>query len=253
MDKEFVNYLRKEEENAKMTGWDFSYIEGRYYSSDSDLPWDYASLVKKYVRSDDHILDMDTGGGEMVLSLGHDNSLISVTEGWKPNVEYCMEKLTPLGIKVYEVTDYSSMPFEDGSFHAVLNRHGSFDAEEVYRILKKGGYFITQQVGDDNDMELVKLLLPSNEKPYPGMNLAVQKKIFEDAGFETVEEGEVFAPIEFYDTGALVWFAKIIGWEFAGFSVDGCLDELMKAEEMIKRDGKVSGNIHRYMMVMKKN
>ena len=249
---EFRERLKREEEKAKMTGWDFSYIDGKYHSEDDNLPWDYKSLVQKYMTPTDTILDIDTGGGEFLLSLGHDNSLTTVTEGWAPNVEYCRKTLEPLGIKVYELTEYDNMPFSDGSFDIVINRHGSFDAGEIYRVLKKGGYFITQQVGEDNERELVKLLLPENEKPYPGMNLATQQKIFEEAGFTTVESGEVFLPIEFYDTGALVWFAKIIEWEFEGFSVDKCFDELTKVEETIRREGKVRGNIHRYMMVMRK-
>ncbi len=252
MMREFTERLKKEEQKASMTGWDFSYIDGKYHSSDDELPWDYKTLIKKYLRPTDTILDMDTGGGEFLLSLGHDPSLTAVTEGWKPNVEYCMEKLTPMGIRVYEMSDYENMPFEDESFDVILNRHGSFHAKEIYRVLKKGGYFITQQVGEDNDRELVGMLLPENEKPYPGMNLSEQKKIFEDAGFTAVEADETFLPIEFYDTGALVWFAKIIEWEFAGFSVDRCLDRLAEVENTIKREGKVAGNIHRYMMVLKK-
>ncbi len=243
---------QNEEDIAKMKGWDFSHIEGRYHSEDDNLPWDYKKLIEKYVKPTDKILDIDTGGGEFVLSLGHENSLLTVTEGWKPNVEFCMQKLSPLGISVYEMTDYSDMPFEDGSFDVIINRHGSFNAEEIFRVLKKDGYFITQQVGEDNEREIVELLLPGNEKPYPGMNLAVQKKVFEFAGFTTIEEGEAFLPIEFYDTAALVWFARIIEWEFAGFSVEKCFDELLKIDELIKTTGKISGNIHRYMLVMQK-
>ncbi len=45
------------------------------------------------------------------------------------------------------------------------------------RILKPGGIFITQQVGEDNDRELVELLLPGTPKTFPGNESegAVQK------------------------------------------------------------------------------
>ena len=42
---------------------------------------------------------------------------------------------------------------------------------------------------------------------------------FENAGFEILMSDEAYRPIEFYDVGALVWFAKIIQWEFVDFSV----------------------------------
>ncbi len=39
----------------------------------------------------------------------------------------------------------------------VINRHEDFYVKELYRILKKDGIFITQQVGEDNDRDLVEL------------------------------------------------------------------------------------------------
>ena len=38
------------------------------------------------------------------------------------------------------------LPFADNSFDLVLNRHDSYDVNEVRRVLKPGGYFITQDV-----------------------------------------------------------------------------------------------------------
>ena len=73
-----------------------------------------------------------------------------------------------------------------------------------------------------------------------------------DAGFSILEEGEVFRPIRFYDIGALVWFARIIEWEFPGFSVDSCLDRLTKAHRQIQAQGCVEGSIHRFMLVAEK-
>ena len=52
--------------------------------------------------------------------------------------------------------------------------------------------------------------------------------------------------------GAFVWFARIIEWEFPGFSVDKCFDRLLQLQEMIEKEGKISGTIHRYMIVARK-
>ena len=49
------------------------------------------------------------------------------------------------------------------TFDIVINRHGAFDENEIWRVLKPKGIFITQQVGAENDRELVELLL--NEVP----------------------------------------------------------------------------------------
>ena len=64
---------------------------------------------------------------------------------------------------------------------------------------------------------------------------------------------EVFTPICFYDVGAFVWFARIIEWEFPGFSVDGCFDRLLEVQKTIERDGMIKGTTHRYLIVARKD
>ena len=141
-----VNDLKEkwlaEEEIAHIKGWDFSHIEGKFHSEEDNMPWDYAQIIKKYLKPTDRILDMDTGGGEFLLSLGHPYALTSASEGYAPNVALCKETLTPLGIDLREMSDESSMPFDDNTFDIVLNRHGSYDPKEIYRVLKPGGKLI---------------------------------------------------------------------------------------------------------------
>ena len=119
-------------------------------------------------------------------------------------------------------------------------------------MLKKGGLFITQQVGSENDRELVEMVLPGTPKQFPDLNLKVQKKAFEDAGFEVLQAEEAFLPIRFFDVGAFVWFARIIEWEFPGFSVDKCFDKLLAMQKTIEETGEVAGTTHRYLIVARK-
>lgn len=250
-DKLYIKW-KQEEEKAKIIGWDFSYIEDRFDSEEDNLPWDYRTVIEKYVGENDRLLDIDTGGGEFLLSLGHPYHFTSATEGYPPNVELCRNKLTALGIDFHEMSDYSHMPFADESFDVVINRHGSYDVNEIFRVLKKGGLFITQQVGELNDREIVELVLPSVPVTFSDNNLKSQVKSFENAGFQVIESGESFRPIKFYDTAAFVWFAKIIEWEFVGFSVDKCFEKLLRVEEEILKNGFISGNIHRFYIAARK-
>lgn len=249
---ELLNKWKQEEEKAKIIGWDFSYIEGRFHSDEDSLPWDYEAVIKRCMCDNHRILDIDTGGGEFLLSLEHPYQLTSATEGYPPNVELCRQKLGSLGIDFHEMSDYSKMPFADSSFDVVINRHGSYDAKEIFRILKPDGLFITQQVGEDNDRELVEMLLPDSSKAFTGHNLKSQIELFERAGFKILEQGEAYRPITFYDTAALVWFAKIIEWEFVDFSVDCCFAKLLEVEKEIAQNGSVCGNIHRFYFAAKK-
>lgn len=65
---EFINSLKKEESIAHIRGWDFSHIAGRY-TEETDLPWDYQRIIFDYLKPEMKLLDIDTGGGEFLLSL----------------------------------------------------------------------------------------------------------------------------------------------------------------------------------------
>ena len=252
MDTEELKILwTKEESIAHIHGWDFSHIHGRY-EVERDLPWNYKSIVKHYLTKDTELLDYDTGGGEFLLSLKHPYPKTSATEGYPPNVNMCQEILVPLGIHFKECNNASDIPFDDASFDLIINRHGAFDAPELYRLLKNNGIFITEQVGGENDRDLVEMVLPGTKMPFPNLNLKEQRKVFEKAGFKILKAEEAFRPITFYDVGAFIWFARIIEWEFPDFSVDRCFEKLLKMHKVIEDNGKITGTIHRFLIVAKK-
>lgn len=255
METNTIDQLRKtweaEEKTAHIHGWDFSHIHGRY-EEEQDLPWDYKTIIDQYLLPNMKLLDYDTGGGEFLLSLGHPYGNTAATEGYPPNVELCRETLLPLGIDFKACDDVSDIPFPDGSFDIMINRHGSFDPTEVFRLLKSDGLFITQQVGARNDRELVEMVLPGTPLPFPEAELHIQTDRLKEAGFEILRAEEAFRPIRFFDVGAFVWFARIIEWEFPGFSVDHCFDHLLKMHEEIERNGSVEGTIHRYLIAAQK-
>lgn len=248
---ELKSIWKKEEEAAHIHGWDFSHIKGRF-EEEKDLPWNYGEIVRQYLNDDLNLLDYDTGGGEFLLSLNHPYDRTWATEGYGPNVQLCRETLVPLGIHFKECSCPSRIPYEDETFDIIINRHGSFDPKELYRLLKKGGIFITEQVGEDNDRDLVKMVLPEAPKPFPHLNLREQKEKFENEGFQIIRGEEAYRPIEFYDVGAFVWFARIIEWEFPGFSVDRCFERLLKMYKEVEEKGKAAGTIHRYLIAARK-
>ena len=241
----------REESIARIKGWDFSHIDGRYEEENS-LPWDYRTIIQELLRDDMKLLDYDTGGGEFLLSLHHPYGNTAATEGYPPNVKLCREKLLPLGIDLRECADASHVPFEDSSFDLIINRHGDLDPSEIRRMLKTGGYFVTQQVGSENDRELVHAVLPGAEKPFPHNNLKEQRQLFESAGFEILKAEEAFCPIRFFDVGAFVWFARVIEWEFPGFSVEKCFDRLLQLQKTVETDGRIEGTAHRFLIVARK-
>ncbi|MEA4811124.1 MAG: class I SAM-dependent methyltransferase [Anaerolineaceae bacterium] len=240
----------KQEEKFAFKGWDFSHLDGRWEGEQQ--PWAYRQMVLEQLKPDTKLLDMGTGGGEFLLSLGHEPKLCSVTEGWLPNLKLCQETLEPLGVTVKFVEDKNSLDFADSSFHLVTNRHDAFLATEVARVLKPGGVFITQQVGRLNDKDLIEKLTGRFEPEFPEADLAYSIRQLEEAHMQILHAQESFTPIRFFDVGALVFFAKIIEWEFHHFSVEACLPALLKADEEIAKKGCIEGTEHRFVIIAQK-
>lgn len=249
--KELLSIWKAEEKNAFIHGWDFSHIDGRYTEQD-DLPWDYRAVIEEYLHPEMKILDIDTGGGEFLLSLNHPHENTAAMENYPPNVALCKDILLPLGIDFRPGDGKGNLPFDDGRFDMVINRHGDFNAEEICRVLKPGGLFITQQVGAENDRELVELLCGETPIPFPEQYLKLTSRKFENAGFTILRGEEVFRPIRFFDVGALVWFARIIQWEFPDFAVDTHLENLLRAQRKLEELGSIDGTIHRFLLVAQK-
>lgn len=246
-----ISQWKAEEEIAHIHGWDFSHIAGRY-EEETDFPWDYRQVIAAHLTPDMQLLDVDTGGGEFLLSLGHPYGNTAATENYPPNVELCRETLLPLGVDFRQADGKGKLPFENGRFHMVINRHGDFAPDEIYRVLKPGGLFISQQVGAENDRELVEHLCGKIPLPFPEQYADKAAKAFQIAGFSVLRQEECFRAIRFFDIGALVWFARVICWEFPDFSVATHLEKLLLAQRILDKTGCIEGKTHRFLLVAQK-
>ncbi|XEC94211.1 class I SAM-dependent methyltransferase [Paenibacillus tarimensis] len=239
------------EEKMTFSGWDFSHIADRI--SGEELPWDYKAVVLSSISSDKRMLDMGTGGGEFLLSLNPRRGRTYATEAYPPNFELSKRVLSDHGIEVRQLFRDEELPFEDQFFDLIINRHESFAADEVFRVLKPGGRFITQQVGGRNNIELSDFLTGAGSKETDaGFDLKSTANGLIKSGFTIMDGQEFFPACRFYDVGALVYFAKIIEWEFSGFSVERCFDQLCQLHERVERDGYVQTTEHRFFITAKK-
>ena len=195
---------------------------------------------------------MGTGGGELILKLGHPFQLISVTEGWEPNLLLCRERLEPLGITVRYISDDDKLDSPNEQFDLVINRHESFDMAEVNRVLKPGGYIITQQVGGQNDRDLIEKLLGDVTLEFSNHDLYNNVQILKNAGFTVLEQMEEITEMKFYDLGAVVYYAKQCVWEFPDFSVDRYFKELKAIGNEIDKKGYLSNREHRFIIAARK-
>ena len=238
------------EENFAFQGWDFSHIDGRWDCP--SLPWDYKTIVKSYLKDDHILLDMGTGGGEILLTINHPYKNTYATEAYAPNFELCKRVLSPLGITVAQTYPDDKLPFEKDSFDFIINRHESFDLEEVTRVLKPGGYFFTQQVGNQNDLEFFQMLNDGFIPRYSNHTTDNYTNTLTRLGYQIIVRDEVTFPVKFFDVGALVYYAKIIVWNFPDFSVKKCFDRLCECRREIETNGFLQGTGHRFLLGARK-
>ena len=240
-----------QEEQRSIEGWDFSHLAGRWESD--PLPWDYTALINHYLHASDKLLDLGTGGGELLLTLNHPYFLTSVTEGYPPNYKRCLKTLSLLGITVKPVDASNHLDFPDQYFDIVIDRHEAYDLTEVMRVLKPGGYFITQQCGGLNNVDLSRRFIPDFVSEYADFDYLSQVDAFRKAGFEVIRHEEHLPKLRFFDVGAIVFYAKNIPWEFPGFSVEHFLPQLDALQTMIEKDGYFESTESRFLVIANKS
>lgn len=260
-DKDFFNYLISEY-NQPFSGWDLSYLKGRRVEGVGyKHQWDYTANVLAAMKQAHTMLDMGTGGGERLASFAAQQPLPEktyTTEGYAPNVIVARKRLTPLGVMVYEVSD-DHLPFEDNSFDLIINRHTSYDPHEVWRVLKSGCQFITQQVGDQTNRRLHELLGRTESNLYAGVpqkhawNLEYATEELQKSGWRILTHMEEFYPTRYYDVGAIVYYLKAIPWTVPDFSVEKDFDRLVEVHHLIQHEGFVDVLFHQFLIVAEKS
>ncbi len=239
------------EERQPFAGWDFSYLKGRIRSERE--PWSYLDRAAELMGHSSSVIDMETGGGEKLFRLKeHWPARVVVTEDYTPNFELASERLAPLGVEVVKaaVTENDTMPFGDGEFDLVLNRHADFNSSEVARVLSPRGTFLTEQV---HGMSLWDLQAALDAAPeFPDATPEKYVPMLKAAGLNiaTVEEWE--GRMVFRDVGAIVYYLKAIPWEVPGFTVRTHLRYLLALQERVDAGEELGFYTARYLIEARK-
>ena len=255
-EKTFEEYL-EEAVKAPFSGWNFEYITGTGRMRGAPLKWNYYNVVLPWLLEAKTLLDMGTGGGEILSRFEPLPSVTYATEQYKPNVVIARERLEPIGVKVFEIEEEkeppfnTNLPFADKFFDLIINRHEAYYPQELMRILKPGGMFITQQVGSINVLSLRQFLTGKDETT-ANWNLESAVEELESAGFRIIEQQEDIQFYRFYDIGAVAYFMKAIPWIIEGFTVDKYRDRLRELHLQICRSGFYDSPLHQFIITVQK-
>ena len=194
-----------------LKGWDFSDLDVQ------ETPhWCFEDVVHSFLDASFSVLDLGTGGGEVFAGFsphihrglgidGSESRLEAALTQDAPNLSWALMSNTGLATR-------------DACFDLVLAKHTDYDPAEVVRVLRPGGYFITQQMGDNDTASIFETFGWGSFGDYWRRRFSAEGRIFRP----TIETGQIFqtmgcavvdyrefdVPMYFKDLRSLVHFLK---------------------------------------------
>lgn len=242
--------LVAEGQAVPLEGWDFSWFAGR--ATEERPSWGYARLLAARMGRAEAALDIQTGGGEVLASIPVAPPVLVATESWPPNVELARRALAKFGATVAGVGDAADLPFPSDQFDLVVSRHPVVTRwDEVHRVLRPGGTYLSQAVGAGSVRELTDFLMgPQPVSPSRSPMVAVAAA--EAAGLEVVDLRQAALRMEFFDIAAVVHFLRKVIWTVPGFTVEAYRDRLAELHDFIERHGPFVAYSQRFLVEARK-
>ncbi|HEV7976804.1 class I SAM-dependent methyltransferase [Amycolatopsis sp.] len=239
-----------EAEAEPVEGWDFSWFDGR--ATEERPSWGYSGLLGERMAKATAALDLQTGGGEVLARIPHPPKLLVATEGWPPNAEVARHNLAPLGATVVEVPEDADLPFADESFDLVVSRHPIVaNWDEIARVLRPGGTYLSQRVGAGSNRELSEAMMG----PLPPIDENSTRKTAaaaEAANLTVVDLREESLRVVFDDIGAVAYFLRKVLWTVPGFTIDKYRPQLAELHKKIVDEGPFVAHSKRFLIEARK-
>ncbi|WP_433827213.1 class I SAM-dependent methyltransferase [Actinoplanes sp. CA-015351] len=225
---------------ASMTGWEFAWLDG--LAVESEPSWSYPELARPLVRRSASVLDLDTGGGELLAELAPLPAHTVAVESWARNTPAAAARLGPFGVPVH-----TELPAGENEFDLVLSRHGRLPSPDIARLLKPGGVVLTQQVGSDDLADLnVELGAPP---PHPRRwDAEVAADSLRAAGLRVTDVREEHPPVVFRDITAVVHQLRTVPWQIRDFSTQRYERALARLGAAIRARGEFTARAHRFLV-----
>ena len=255
-EQEFPSYLA-EVRQAGFSGWDFSYVQRHGGENETPPEWSYPLLLRTHLSQSACALDLGTGGGEFLASLQPFPPRMTATESYVPNLPIAKARLEPLGVRVVGVEcgrqEAYPLPFKDGKFDFIANRHEAYDSREIVRLLSAGGRFITQQVGfrNNENLRMAFGFTHDGQETLP-WDLSNAVSALEEAGLTILLAKEHLGHSRFYDFRALAYMFKILPWEFPDFQYQHHEQQLYELYRIIREQGYFDATLHRFLVIAEK-
>lgn len=189
-------------EVAKEIGWNFAKINPLV---EHLISYNYYTEAVKNISPNTIMLDIGCGSAEKAIrfySLANKVYELDNEEEMLKKAQMNVKKYYEDNPKIKDKFSFlkadsnKNLPFENETFDLVVSRHCGANMNEVFRVLKKGGVFISEDISNDDCQELKDLFKRGqnyNEEP-------MYKKVINnciEAGFQKLEFLR-FEEIEYY-------------------------------------------------------
>ncbi|WP_030378843.1 MULTISPECIES: class I SAM-dependent methyltransferase [unclassified Streptomyces] len=240
--------LIAEGDAVPVDGWDFSWFEGR--ATEARPAWGYARGMARRLARATAALDVQTGGGEVLNSAPALPILTVATEGWPPNVAKATALLRPRGVAVVSSPEDAPLPFANDAFDLVTSRHPvATHWDELARVLRPGGTYYSQQVGQESVFELAEHFLgPLPDQARRARDPEQARAAAHAAGLDVVDLRTARLHMEFHDIAAVVHFLRKVVWIVPGFTTADHLPRLRTLHDRITAEGPFVAHSSRFLI-----
>ena len=151
-----MGYKEMYEKVGSVVGWDFSKIDKR--KKVVGKKWDFLEIVKGYVTDRTVLLDIGTGGGKKLTEVAKIAGKAYGIDHQQSMIDTANRNLARTKMRNVEFKwgDAKTLPFPEEYFDVIMCRHAPFYAQQVYRVMKSKGIFLTQQVYSEKDAINIK-------------------------------------------------------------------------------------------------
>jgi SAM-dependent methyltransferase len=240
--------------------WGAGFLDGRYLPGRPS--WTWPGLARPYLDGADRLLDMGTGDGAWLRTLEPWPACTIAYEEWWPTVPAAVATLRPHGAHLVVCLGADDnpasertrprLPFATASFDVITNRHESFDAHEIRRLLRPGASFVTQQVSGEEETSIRALLGLDPQAGREPWTLAVAQAELTAAGMVLDDGVEQRLTTRFTDIAAFVAYVRSVPWSVPEFDPKLMRDRLAELHDRCVRDGTIEAVTPRFWLVARR-
>lgn len=219
------------EKVGKINGWDFSKMKYDFIDNNEFI---YFNEVNNEVNKNTILLDIGTGGGEKLINYISNDCLLKIGTDFSDEMIKASKRniVDRNNIKVLKMNS-DKIIFPDEFFDVVCARHTPFNANEIYRVMKLQGKFFSEQVDEDDCIELKELFKR-------GQGYHEKIKLIDKTKEEMKKEK--FNDVKFYD---------ITQYEY--YETEEDLLFLLNNTPIIPDFGKIKGDIEKFNKYVDRN